>query len=692
MAQLSIVTTPQNSGDGTPLATAFNYCNSNFSELYSRVQTDPPVSLTGTVGDTAGMYAYDSNFFYYCFADYDGINPIWGEISQAGNISVTSIARGTSNVSISDLNANVTMGVGGLGNIVVVATTGQYVTGVVSASGNVTGAYILGNGSQLTGLPATYTNSNVSTFMSSFGSNIISTSGNITAGNIAGGNLSTQGTVSATGNIVTEGFFIGNFSGNIVANITNLPGPAGAVVFNDGVGNAAATAGLVFDNSGPNVLTVLGAVSAQGNVQAGNLRTTGLVFTSGNVVGANINSNGILFASGNVVGSNVNTSGRVNATGNVSGGNILTGGVVSATGNIGTLGYLSVTQDLNVGGDITATDYTGTSLSLTGNVTSGNLTTAGRVSATGNLVTGSSISAAGNITGNFFLGNGSQLTGLLTNTIQSGNSNVLIGTSAGNVSINVNGVSPIALFTPVGATVVGNLSVSGNVVSTTMGVGTLTGSSVSISGNITGGNLNSSGLVTAGNLTTAGSFTATGNVSAGNLITAGSITAASLSVGSGNVTLGNIINSNGNSIGNIGSSTKYFNTVFARATSAQYADLAEIYVPDQPYDTGVVVIFGGSAEITICTEFADPRVAGVISGEPAHLMNACSPGIAVALRGRVPVNVVGPVTKGDSLVTDSLAGHARSIQLDRSYGQAVFAKSLETNLDPGPKVIQAVIL
>jgi hypothetical protein len=53
---------------------------------------------------------------------------------------------------------------------------------------------------------------------------------------------------------------------------------------------------------------------------------------------------------------------------------------------------------------------------------------------------------------------------------------------------------------------------------------------------------------------------------------------------------------------------------------------------------------------------------------------------------------VGPVTKGDSLVTDSLAGHARSIQLDRSYGQAVFAKSLETNLDPGPKVIQAVIL
>ena len=55
MAQLTIVTTPTNSGDGTPLSTAFNYCNSNFSELYSRVQTAPPTTLVGQVGDTAGM-------------------------------------------------------------------------------------------------------------------------------------------------------------------------------------------------------------------------------------------------------------------------------------------------------------------------------------------------------------------------------------------------------------------------------------------------------------------------------------------------------------------------------------------------------------------------------------------------------------------------------------------------------------
>ena len=77
MTQLTIVTTPTNSGDGTPLATAFNYCNSNFSELYARFQVDPPVSLTGATGDVTGMYALYSTYFYYCFAAYDCSSTIW---------------------------------------------------------------------------------------------------------------------------------------------------------------------------------------------------------------------------------------------------------------------------------------------------------------------------------------------------------------------------------------------------------------------------------------------------------------------------------------------------------------------------------------------------------------------------------------------------------------------------------------
>jgi hypothetical protein len=73
--------------------------------------------------------------------------------------------------------------------------------GVVTATGNITGNYILGNGSQLTGLPALYGNANVVSLLAGFGSNTISTTGTVTAGNVSGGNVLTGGVVSATGNI-----------------------------------------------------------------------------------------------------------------------------------------------------------------------------------------------------------------------------------------------------------------------------------------------------------------------------------------------------------------------------------------------------------------------------------------------------------------------------------------------------------
>jgi hypothetical protein len=680
MTQLTIVTTPTNSGDGTPLATAFNYCNSNFSELYARFQVDPPASLIGTTGDVPGMYAVDSTYFYYCFDAYDGTSVIWGQVTQVGNITVSSISSGTSNVKIADVNGNATTSIAGVANVVVVAATGQFVSGVVSATGNVTGSYILGNGSQLTGLPQSYANSNVIALLSAFGSNTISTTGTVTAGNVTGGNLLTNNIISATGNITTSGFFIGDFIGNIVANITNIPGPGGAVVFNDGTGNAAATAGLVFDNSGPNVLTVLGSYSATGDITA-----TGNI-TGGNLSGTNIAGTLSTAAQNNIT--SVGTLSSLTVTANVAGGNITTGGQVSATGNIRTSGYFFATQDINVGGDVTATSYTGTSTSLTGNVTGGNIRTSGQVSATGN------------ITGNYFIGNGSQLTNLITNTIQNGNSNVLIGSSAGNVSINVNGIAPLSIFTPLGQTIIGFISATGTVTAGNIA----TAGTVSATGEITGANIrtngtvSATGTVTAGNVATGGSVSATGNITGGNILTGGqvsvtgNVTTGNLTVGAGSITVGNIVNSNGNGVGNIGSSTTSFNTIFALATSAQYADLAENYMADADYAPGTVVVFGGEAEITISKDAADERVAGVISTNPAHLMNAGQSGLPVALRGRVPVMVIGPVFKGDSLVTSSTSGHAQSVGRDRSYGQAVFAKALETNVGPGEKIITAVIL
>ena len=708
MAQqfIGVGSTP-NDGQGNPIRTAFIKCNDNFSELFSYAQTSPPVTLVGDPGDQAGWYAYDANFFYYCFANYDGSSIIWAQVTQVGNVALTSISSGTSNVRLADVNGNAAVSVGGVANIAVFTTTGQLVTGAVSATGNVTGSFILGNGSQLTGLPETYANSNVAAYLLTNTGNIaagnISATGNVTGGNIVtggiistSGNVAAAGTISATGNIVTTGLFVGNFQGNVTGNFV-IPGANTQVVFNTN-GNADATAGMTFDTNGPNLFTVLGTISslgnviagnittgnvvtATGNVTGGNLRTAGLITATGNVIGGNINTAGLITATGNLTGANINTAGVITATGNITGGNIRTAGAVTATGNVSG-GNVLVTTDLQAGGNVSATSHTGTTVSVTGNVTGGNIRTAGVISATGN------------ITGNYFLGNGSQLSGIDTTSIQNGNSNVTITGSGSNVIVNVTGVSHLAVFANTGAFVAGVISATGNVTGgnlLTTGLISVTGTLTSAA-NITGGNIVTAGVVTAaanitgGNIVTAGVVTATANITGGNLITAGTLT-----VNSSNATTA-IINGGSNAVGNIGSSSKYFNTVFALATSAQYADLAENYKSDQELEPGTVVIFGGDQEITICTQFADARVAGVVSAHPAHLMNAGVPGTAVALRGKVPVKVTGAVTKGDGLVTDATPGHARSIGLDRSYGQSVFAKAVETNTSPGEKIISAVIL
>ena len=678
-----------NDGEGTPLRNSFIISNENFTELYARAQTTPPTTLIGQDGDLAGWYAYDSNYFYYCFADYDGSSVIWAQVSQIGNVTVTTIQNGTSNVKITNINGNVSTGVAGFGNVVTVASTGQYVTGVVSALGNVTGSYILGNGSQLTGLPATYTNSNVTTLLSNFGSNTISSTGNITAANVNGaaiyssGNVAVQSQISATGNIVTDQYFVGNFVGNVTGNFV-IPGSNTQVVFNTS-GNADATAGMTF-NKDSNTFTVLGVVSSQGNVISGNVLTGGLISATGTVTG------GIVSSTGNTTAGNLITSGLASVTGNITGGNISTGGIVTATGNVSSAGnvtgnYLRATLDVNAGGNVIAVSHTGTTVSVTGNIQGGNLRTAGIVSATG------SITSAANIFANNVFSTTTVNAVSLTGTVASLSGNITGGNLLSSGLINITGNLNA-----------GNLLTAGNVVGTNIAAGgQISATANVISGNIlTGGQVSATGNITAGNVqtgnVTAGNATVTGNITGGNILTGGlisvtaNIQAGNLSVGSGTVSVGNIVNSNANAIGNIGSASLYFNTVFALATSAQYADLAENYTADAEYAAGTVVVFGGDKEITISTDVADERVAGAVSTNPAHLMNAASPGLPVALRGRVPVNVVGAVVKGDSLVTSSTAGHAQSVGRSRLYGQAVFAKALETNLEDGKKIIIAVII
>jgi hypothetical protein len=112
--------------------------------------------------------------------------------------------------------------------------------------------------------------------------------------------------------------------------------------------------------------------------------------------------------------------------------------------------------------------------------------------------------------------------------------------------------------------------------------------------------------------------------------------------------------------------------------TATYADLAEKYESDKKYDHGTVVVVGGESEVTACHSFMSKRVAGVVSANPAFVMNeSLSGGVMVALKGRVPVRVSGQVKKGDLLVTADELGCATSAQTDDVPSTAVVGIALK---------------
>ena len=127
------------------------------------------------------------------------------------------------------------------------------------------------------------------------------------------------------------------------------------------------------------------------------------------------------------------------------------------------------------------------------------------------------------------------------------------------------------------------------------------------------------------------------------------------------------------------------------ATQAQYADLAEVYKADRDYAPGTVVKLGGSEEITHTTEAFDNDVFGVISENPAYLMNAEAEGLPVALTGRVKVKVIGKVSKGERLVSADMEGFAWGIGSEEYDPRAVIGRSLEDKDDGESGMIEAVI-
>ena len=161
-------------------------------------------------------------------------------------------------------------------------------------------------------------------------------------------------------------------------------------------------------------------------------------------------------------------------------------------------------------------------------------------------------------------------------------------------------------------------------------------------------------------------------------------TTTSNSITVGGMTVTGSITSSANNAHVIGGNTNRFATVYATtfdgtAVQAQYADLAENYTSDAEYEPGTVLMFGGEAEVTECIGFLNARVAGVVSTAPAYLMNSTTTGVAIALKGRIPCKVKGPIKKGDLLVSSETNGVATGLAEDSALPNNVYiiGKSLE---------------
>jgi hypothetical protein len=465
--------------------------------------------------------------------------------------------------------------------------------------------------------------------------------GNLTANNViattivnaashTGGLVSVTGTVTAATNVSALGNIIGAYL----------------------IGNGACISGLTVTSAANNIANGTSSISIPVANGAG-IVTTGGVSNIAVFLSTGVSVTGSITATGNV-----NTGSGVSAVGNLTAAGITTtgaGGSISGTGTI-TAGTLSTSGNViatNVFAAVisNAASHTGTLVSVTGNVTGANIIT-GVLSASGTITSTNSTVLQGfaNSAG-IELGNTLAINTPYFDFHTSGNavadydSRIIAGGGSGNSTSGTGNLSLVGY----------NIQATGNLLSSL---------AISASGNITGGNMSATSL-------TGTVISVSGNITGGNLTTAGVLT-----VNSGNAATA-IVNGAGNAQGNIGSTSSYFKQIFAQATTALYADLAEMYVSDAVYEPGTVIVFGGNQEVTISTVDSSRRVAGVISTNPAHVMNSGLQGeftVAVALSGRVPTLVTGLVAKGDMMVS---AGYGRARAEENPVLGSVIGKALE---------------
>ena len=384
-----------------------------------------------------------------------------------------------------------------------------------------------------------------------------------------------------------------------------------------------------------------GNVFNQGNLNLGAGGNAAVVV----VTSAGANVTGYTTVTANVRGGNLITAGFASATGNVTGGNINTTGLLTAAGNIiggniNSSAAISAVGLIIAGGNVTAANVvTNGIVTAVGNITGGNIITAGQFTSSG------AVNAVGNITG----GN------LRTGGIVSATGSV---TASGNIIAGS------------GAYFLGDGGLLSNV-----------SAAVSVT-KIENGTSNVSVGSSGGNITFA--VGATANV----------VVVSTTGVVATGLTVPSITKSGSNAVGNIGSSSNYFNQVFATATTALYADVAERFAADEVLPPGTVVELGGTQEITRSQTDLSDNVFGVISTRPAYTMNGGAGDDdthpKVAMTGRVPVLVTGVVKKGDRLVSAG-NGIARAALASEATAFNTIGRSLVDKTTPESGTIEAIV-
>ena len=282
---------------------------------------------------------------------------------------------------------------------------------------------------------------------------------------------------------------------------------------------------------------------------------------------------------------------------------------------------------------------------------------------------------------------GSVLTGILSKDAAFTPATPISGFATVNPGYNINST----IFSAAGILINGTLITNAQPYITS--VGTL--SALTVSGLLT----SSGGLTVTGALTSSGGMTVSGSLtSSGGMTVSGSATHSGLTNLSTTNISGNFVPTGANLSVSIGNTTNWFNSVYAQnfygtSVFAKYADLAENYISDTVAEPNAIMVIGGDEEVTVSTVSHDPRVIGVMSQNPAYLMNSEIDGIgsAIALAGRVPVRVKGPINRGDCVVSSDIAGVGEKLDIYRYTPGCIVGKALVAIPDDSIQAIEVVI-